>query len=197
MSSTAMSAEPFDFNQHTDIAFQDIFETLATKINRTSDQAFFENEVLQGRAERSPNPYNTETYQYTYGSTGVGSSYLEEHDGKSISVQFVASGHSTCLTFKQAETDLHKHGWSRKRGAENLYPPAEDIYAVYIRRGVSLKINNFEMLMPWLEPFNSAEGNRQILAEADIRRQERSKIRRGTKAYDKLCVTSVSVNFVR
>ncbi|MGA9659874.1 MAG: hypothetical protein WBQ60_12360, partial [Asticcacaulis sp.] len=63
--------------------------------------------------------------------------------------------------------------------------------------GVSLKIGNFEMLRPWLEPFNSAEANRQILAEAAIAREARSKIKRGTDAYKNLCVTSVTVNTER
>ena len=201
---TATSAEPSIFHEETDIAFRDIFETLETKIEHSSDQDFFESQVLKGQATKSVDTQYGGTvpiYQYTYGA-GKRGSYSEAPDGKGISIHFHTSDFSNeyekiCLTFKQAETGLRKHGWSRKKNTEDIYPPAKDIYAVYIRRGVSLKINNFEMLTPWLEPFNSAEGNRQILAEAAIRRQKWSKMKRGTEAYDKLCVTSVDVNFVR
>lgn len=196
-------AAPSIFREETDIAFRDIFETLEIKLERSADDVFYETQALKGLSNKTVETDSSDltSYKYDYGINSNGQSIYREWGHKAVI--FMAADYSTayekkCLTFKQAEIDLRKHGWARNKNAENseVYD-GENIFAAYVRRGVTFKIENFEMLVPWLEPFNSAEGNRQILAEAELRRQERLKIRRGTKAYDKTCVTSVIVEYTR
>jgi len=197
---SSVMAEP------ADIAFRDIFTTLTTKVTKRSDQAFFEKEVLQARAVRALNSDypGSNAYTYTYGPalSGTGSSYVERMEEGETKVFFLASDYSQdrsggCVRFSEAEEALHRQNWSREIPATELFSDGERIEANYLRAGVVLQISNFVNLMPFLEPWNPAEVAKQQLAEAEVRRKERLKIKPGTKNYEALCVDSVVVRFTR
>ncbi|MDV6330043.1 hypothetical protein [Asticcacaulis sp. 201] len=186
--------------QPRDITFRDIFKTLETKLERNSGQDVFRNQILKGLAEKYDDDSNA--YEYAFGPEQAGNArYSEWSDDKTTSVRFSASDFSSerdqsCLTFKQAETSLRSHQWSRQKPTYTDITGAI-ISAAYVRRGVSLEISNLVIMEPIIEPWNAPEAAQQQYAEMEAYRQERLKMKPGTRAYAKLCVTSVDVNFIR
>ena len=191
--------------QPLDLAFADIFQTLATQTPPAPDRQFFESQVLKGatgnRVEQTYNPAAIQ-YAYTYGEAmaGKGANYGEVTDGNEKTLSFYANDFShayvkDCVTFQEAEATLKAHGWTTYTGNAFMPASAENIQATVQRKGVKLAISNYEMLLPFIEPWETAEGVKTLREAADKRWVERTQTVRGTEAYANLCVTSVGVSF--
>jgi hypothetical protein len=186
--------------QTTDIPFGDIFRTLSAKVSRTSDKAFFDTEVLQGRAARSPSRYGIpDSWDYAYGE-GKGSSYTEATAAGSEAVFFASdfSDSQTCLTLGEAQDQLAKDGWSQP--APGDAPPSttgENVGTAYMRGGVTFEISNFFPLMPIVEPWNPPEVTQKQFDDMNKYGQERLAIKPGSDAFRALCLTSLKVTFTR
>ncbi len=185
----------------TGIAFRDILETLAAKVQVTADVAFFENEVLRGKARRlTPVSSDAVHFEYAYEPEGSGSQYSEVKDGNTATVTFSANAFAKgpCVTIKEAQNTLKAHGWSRSERVN----PGDAIRETYARKSVSLAILNAESLAPpTLESWNPTEMNDRLMA--DYRAQEekimaqRRRLKPGTKDYDGLCVNMLRISFTR
>jgi len=188
-----------------DIPFRDIFDVLVAKVNRSSDQNFFEREVLQAGARKEAAPNAQDSYNYSYGSelSGKGSTYVIYSDEKGTHRVFRARDFSDhqlggCVNFREAHTKLQDQDWNSLSRPRGFTSPGEvNISEYYQRDGAVLEISYFDTLLPFPEPWNSAEANKQGRDDAIKEAGRRQNLQRGTDGYESRCITSVSVEILQ
>ena len=184
----------------TEIAFPDIVSTLATKVDMHSDLAFFETQVLQGKAERRPGPPGGDgtnlTFSYAYDPAVSSAEYSEVKSGNAVMITFSAYSFAPapCLTFTQAQATLASQGWTLTDRSNT----GDIIREAYYRNFVTLDISNIDVLPPpILESWNTTETNDNLMAQhetaAAALKAQRSQLAPDTTAYDALCVTVIGV----
>ena len=198
--------------QTQDIDFHEIFATLTAKVERTSDLAFFETQVLQGRAVRQADTYppgqKDVSYHFAYGGDRGGKSgRYDEMAGKiRTRVSFTALDFTEgkgCLTLGEATVALRRAGWSAvtktKPRPGSVTPPdlGKNVGADFVRRGVELSIDNEGDMTPIFEPWNPPEVAKQQIADMEADRQRRLAIKPGSSEYNALCVDVIEVSFTR
>ena len=188
-----------------EVSFRDIFNSLITKVKQTSDQVFFESAVLPAGAKKEAISYAPGSYQYSYGPelSGMGSTYGAYEDEKGAHITFQARDFSDrqpggCISFKEAQTKLHAQGWIPiSMRSEHVMPGDVNVSEHYQRAGVTLTISLFEHLMPFPEPWNSAEFNNQGRDDAIKEASKLQNIHPGTDAYERRCITSLGIEIIR
>lgn len=188
-----------------DISLRDIFDTLVAKVKKTSDQAFFENEVLQARAKKELDPNAHNSYKYTYGPelSGKGSTYRVDMDKKGAQMtSFWANDFSNlqtggCISFKEAQTKLLEHGWVPAPAPDMTMPGEVHVSELYKRSGVTLTISLFQYLLPFPERWNSAEFNESMRNAAIKAANEQQNIKPETDAYESRCITSLDIEILQ
>lgn len=184
----------------TDIAFRDIFTSVASHASVSSTREDFESGALQSRALRTPGATtSTMPVHFTYSySDGKGADYSESPGDAGDTVRFEASDFSGnaaygCLTFGQARAILLARGWTWRSDDNDR---GETIGITYGRGGVRMSISHFYVPMI-VEYWQGAAAAQDQQKEADAQIALREKIKPRSAAFLKTCVTISSVAFTR